>query len=51
MYNVVPTNIKTLEGLALLKFPYGFDADMEYQLCEHDPTTLEDMQKNVVSVE
>ena len=38
-------------GLALLKFPNGFDADMAYQLRERDPTTLEDMQKIVVSVE
>ena len=38
-------------GLALLKFPDGFDADMAYQLRESDPTTLEDMQKIGVSVE
>ena len=37
-------------GLALLKFPDGFDADMEYQLRERDPTMLEDMQI-AVSVE
>ena len=51
VYNAIPINIKPLEGLALLKFPDGFDADMAYQLWECDPTTLEDMQKNVVSVE
>jgi len=51
MYNDVPTNIKPPQGLALLNFPDGFDVDMAYQLREHDPTTLEDMQKNVVSVE
>jgi len=38
-------------GLALIKFLDGFDADMTYQLRERDPTTLEDMQKNTVSVE
>ena len=50
IYNVIPANIKPPEGLALLKFPESFDANMAYQLREHDPTTLEDMQKNVVSV-
>lgn len=38
-------------GLALIKFPDGFDPDMAYQLRERDPATLEDMQKIVVSVE
>ena len=38
-------------GLALIKFLDGFDANMAYQLWERDPTTLEDMQKNAVSVE
>ena len=38
-------------GLALIKFPNGFDTDMVYQLRERDPTTLEDMQKIAVSVE
>lgn len=38
-------------GLALIKFPDGFDPDMAYQLRERYPTTLEDMQKIVVSVE
>lgn len=51
LYNAIPANIKPPEGLDFLKFPYGFDADMAYQLCEHDLTTLEDMQNNVVSVE
>jgi hypothetical protein len=32
-------------------FPYGFDADMSYQLRERNPATLEDMHKCVVSVE
>ena len=45
------TNIKPTKGLALLKFPYGFDADMEYQLCERDPTTLEDMKNNDMRIE
>ena len=38
-------------GLALIKFPDGFDTDMAYQLRERDPITLEDMQKIAVSVE
>ena len=51
VYNAIPANLKPLVGLALLKFPDGFDADMAYQLQERDPTTLEDMQKIAVSVE
>lgn len=42
-YNAILANIKPPEGLALLKFLHSFDADMAYQLREHDPTTLEDM--------
>jgi hypothetical protein len=37
--------------LALIKFSDGFDVDMSYQLGERNSTTLEDIQKNVVSVE
>lgn len=51
VYNAILANIEPPEGLALLKFLDSFDVDMTYQLQEHDPTTLEDMQKNVVSVE
>lgn len=51
VYNAIPTNIKPLKGLSLLMFPDGFDADMAYQLQERDPATLEDMHKNVVSVD
>ena len=51
VYNAIPANIKPLNGLDLLEFPDSFDTDMAYQLRERDPTTLEDMQKNVVSVE
>lgn len=38
-------------GLAMVKFPDGFDADMAYQLREREPATMEDMQKIAVSVE
>ena len=51
VYNAIPANIKPPMGLALIKFPDGFDSDMAYQLWERDPTTLENMQKNAVSVE
>jgi hypothetical protein len=51
IYNAIPTNIKPPQGLALIKFPDGFDADMSYQLRERNPATLEEMQKCVVSVE
>ena len=43
VYNAIPTNLKPHVGLSLLKFPDGFDADMEYPLRERDPTMLEDM--------
>jgi hypothetical protein len=51
LYNVILANIKTPHGLALIKFPDGFDADMSYQLRERNSTTLEDMQKSAISVE
>jgi hypothetical protein len=51
IYNEIPTNIKPPQGLALIKFPDGFDADMSYQLRERNPATLEEMQRCVVSVE
>ena len=51
VYNALPAHMKPLEGMVLVKFLDGFDADMTYQLREHDPTTLEDIQKNDVSVE
>jgi hypothetical protein len=51
LYNVIPTDIKPPQGLALIKFPDSFDADMSYQLRERNSTTLEDMQKSAVSVE
>lgn len=51
VYNAIPADIKPLMGLALIKFLDGFDTNMAYHLPERDPTTLEDIQKNVVSVE
>jgi hypothetical protein len=51
LYNAIPTDIKPPQGLALIKFPDGFDADMSYQLRERNSATLEDMHKSVVSVE
>jgi hypothetical protein len=51
LYNAIPTDIKPPQGLALIKFPDGFDIDMSYQLRERNVATLEDMQKSVVSVE
>jgi hypothetical protein len=50
-YNAIPADIRPPQGLALIKFPDGFDNDMSYQLREINSTTLEDMQKNVISVE
>ena len=51
VYNSIPADIKPPRGLALIKFPDGFDPNMAYQLRERDPTTLEDVQKIAVSVE
>jgi hypothetical protein len=51
IYNTIPDDIKPPQGLALIKFPDGFDVDMSYQLREKNYATLEDMQKSVVSVE
>jgi hypothetical protein len=51
LYNAISTDIKPPQGLALIKFPDGFDADMSYQLRERNATTLEDMQKSAISVE
>jgi hypothetical protein len=51
LYSAIPSEIKPPQGLALIKFPDGFDADMSYQLREINSTTLEDMQKSEISVE
>jgi hypothetical protein len=51
LYNAISTEIKPPQGLALIKFPDGFDVGMSYQLRERNSTTLEDMQKSVISVE
>jgi hypothetical protein len=51
LYNAIPTEIKPPQGLALIKFPDGFDADMSYQLRERNAATLEEMQKSAISVE
>ena len=44
-------NIRPPPDLALIKFHYGFDADMSYQLRERNPACLEQMQSGAVSVE
>ena len=51
VYNEIPDHLNPPVGLAMMKFPDGFDADMAYQLSEREPATMEDMQKIVVSVE
>jgi hypothetical protein len=50
LYNAIPVDVKPPEGLSLIKFPDGFDADMSYQLRERNATTLEYMQISVFSV-
>ena len=42
--------MKPPQGLALIKFPDGFDPEMAYQLRERDYLNLEDMQGGAVSV-
>jgi len=39
-YNSIPIEIKPPPGLALIRYPDGFDADMAYQLRESNPTSL-----------
>lgn len=51
IYNSIPTAIQPPPGLALIKFPDGFDPDMFHQLREKNPATLEELQRNAVSVE
>ena len=51
IYNSIPQDIKPSPGLALIDFPDGFDVDMEYQLRERAPETLEEMQENAIKVE
>ena len=43
--------MKPPQGLALMKFPDGFDPKMAYQLRKRGYNTFEDMQKGEVSVE
>ena len=43
--------MKPPPGLALVKFPEGFNPDMTYQLREREPTTLEEMKKGAISAE
>jgi len=43
--------IKPPPGLALIRFLDGFNVDMAYQLRETNAATLEEMKRNVVSVE
>jgi hypothetical protein len=50
LYNAIPTEIKPPQGLALIKFPDGFDADMSYQLRERNAQQLWKTCKEVSSV-
>ncbi len=51
VYNEIPNHLRPPMGLAMVKFPDGFDADMAYQLRERKSDAMEDMQKITVSVE
>jgi hypothetical protein len=43
IYNAIPVDIKPPQGLDLINFPDGFDADMSYQIRERNYVTLEEM--------
>lgn len=43
IYNAIPIDIKRSHGLDLIDFLDGFDVDMEYQLRERDPASLEEI--------
>lgn len=51
VYNSIPNDMNPTPDLEVLHYPHSFDPDMAYQLRERDPTTLEEMQQNVLSVE
>lgn len=51
VYNALPRHMKPPQGMALVRYPEGFDADMAYHLRERDYNTLEDIKKGAVSVE
>ena len=51
IYNALPPHMKPPQGMALAKYPDGFDADMAYELRDKEYTTLEDMQKGAVNIE
>ena len=41
LYNAILARIKPPQGLALVKFPDGFEPEMSYQLRERNSATLE----------
>ena len=51
IYNALPPHMKPPQGMALVKYLEGFDADMAYQLRDKEYNTLEDMQKGAVNIE
>ena len=51
IYNALPPHMKPPQGIALAKYPDGFDADMAYELRDKEYNTLEDMQKGAITIE
>ena len=51
VYKAIPQNLRPPPSLAVIKFPDGFDFNMDFQLRERTPLTLENMQSIAVSVE
>ena len=42
-YNALPPHMKPPQGMALVRYPEGLDAEMTYELRGRDYLTLEDM--------
>ena len=51
VYHSIPTKIKPPPGWALLHYPDTFYLEMEFQIRERDPSSLEEMKRMVVDVE
>ena len=51
IYNSLPPYMKPPQGIALEKYPKGFDADMAYEVRDKEYNTLEDKQKGAVNIE
>ena len=51
VYYLKPKNIRPPHDSSLLHYPSAFDPEIEFQLRERDPKTLEDMKNISIDVE